>query len=131
MSIYSGRISTNSGNMLVKVIFMKHVLVDVGDRIKMLRTRFGLNQSQLAKELGVSRSIISAYEKDIRTPSIEVFLKMCDIFNVPIEYFLRSEPERFRHISLDLAQLTAEQIQIIFQLIDEFKKSNIKKNNED
>ena len=57
-------------------------------RLKALREREGLNQGQLAKELGISRGSISFYENGDRIPDIETFDMICDFFNVSYDYLL-------------------------------------------
>lgn len=55
-----------------------------GQALKLLRRYQGLNQSALAKKLGVSRSYISELESGNRTPSLDLLSRYADIFNVPI-----------------------------------------------
>lgn len=57
-------------------------------RLKELREEKGLNQGQLAKELGISRGSISYYENEERTPDIEIFDRIARYFNVSVEYML-------------------------------------------
>ena len=51
------------------------------NRLKELRARDGLNQTELAKLAGVSRQTISLLERDEYTPSIVIALKIAQIFN--------------------------------------------------
>ena len=55
-----------------------------GQALKLLRRYQGLNQSNLAKKLGVSRSYISELESGNRTPSIDLLGRYADVFNVPV-----------------------------------------------
>lgn len=55
-----------------------------GQALKLLRRYQGLNQSALAKRLGVSRSYISELESGNRTPSLDLLGRYADIFNIPI-----------------------------------------------
>ncbi len=54
----------------------------IGERIKENRLILGLTQEQLAKKLGVSTGIITAYERGLKTPSDELKSKICDLFNI-------------------------------------------------
>lgn len=54
-----------------------------GEALKLLRRYQGLNQSTLAKELGVSRSYISELESGNRTPSLDLLNRYADVFNIP------------------------------------------------
>lgn len=52
-----------------------------GENLKYLRNKYNMNQETLAKKVGVSQNTISSWENGIREPdSIEIFLKICDIF---------------------------------------------------
>ena len=50
------------------------------NRLKELRARDGLNQTELAKLAGVSRQTISLLERDEYTPSIIIALRISQIF---------------------------------------------------
>ena len=50
--------------------------MEFGDKLKKLRTARGLNQTALAERLGVRKSIISAYESQMRMPSLEMLVKI-------------------------------------------------------
>ena len=54
----------------------------IGERIKENRLILGLTQEQLAKKLGVSTGIITAYERGLKTPSDELKSKICDLLNI-------------------------------------------------
>lgn len=58
-------------------------------RIKNLRTELGLTQEELAFKLGLKgKSSIANYESDKITPSDEVKLKMCKIFDCSMDYLM-------------------------------------------
>ena len=59
------------------------------DRLKELRARDGLNQTELAKKAGVSRQTISLLERDEYTPSVVIALKIAQIFNENVENVFR------------------------------------------
>lgn len=60
------------------------------NRIKKLRKKAGLNQSQLAQQTGISEQSISKYERGKRNPKIETIEALADFFKVPVSY-LRGE----------------------------------------
>lgn len=60
----------------------------LGEKIKMLRQKKGLTQAQLADLLFLKQNAISAYEKDVNQPSLEMIKKMATIFNVSADYLL-------------------------------------------
>ena len=55
------------------------------NRLKELRARDGLNQTQLAKLAKVSRQTISLLERNEYTPSVIIALRIARIFNEPVE----------------------------------------------
>lgn len=59
------------------------------NRLKELRARDGLNQTELAKLAGVSRQTISLLEREEYTPSIVIALKIAQIFNESVENVFR------------------------------------------
>ena len=63
------------------------------NRLKELRARDGLNQTDLAKLSGVSRQTVSLLERDEYTPSIIIALKISQIFNETVESVFRLEED--------------------------------------
>ena len=55
------------------------------NRLKELRARDGLNQSELAKLAGVSRQSISLLERGEYTPSVIIAITIAQIFKEPVE----------------------------------------------
>ncbi len=63
-------------------------------RLKELRAREGLNQTQLAKLAKVSRQTISLIEREEYIPSLLIAARLAKIFNEPIEnIFIFEEDE--------------------------------------
>jgi len=58
--------------------------LNLGLRIKQLRTKRGLSQSELAKLVGVTPSTISQVEANIIYPSLPALLKMAEVLSVSI-----------------------------------------------
>jgi transcriptional regulator with XRE-family HTH domain len=55
-------------------------LNDIGDRLKTLREKSGLNQAQLAAFLDVDQSFVSKCEKGERHLSVDALEKACCLF---------------------------------------------------
>lgn len=94
--------------------------------LKNLRIEKGLNQTELAEKLFINKSMISAYEKGTRMPSLDVLMQLTFIFNVSIDYLLgvqRDEVED-KQKSIGISGLNDNQIKIIENLIDEFRNCN-------
>ena len=58
----------------------------IKDVIRLLRTKKGYTQSEMADLLGVSSGAISMYERGERTPDTDTLLKISTIFNVSMDY---------------------------------------------
>ena len=66
-----------------------------GEKVRNERNRLGLSQDELAKQIGVSRRVISSYENDSSRPRrTERYQKLADSLDVNINYLL-SEDEAF------------------------------------
>ncbi len=55
------------------------------NRLRVLRAERNMSQSDLAREIGVSRKTISTIEVGRFTPSTVIALKMARFFDVPVE----------------------------------------------
>lgn len=58
------------------------------NRIKELREENSWTQMELAKKMDCAMSSIAMYEKGQRKPSMEVLIKLSEIFNCTIDYLL-------------------------------------------
>ncbi|EPY2709751.1 helix-turn-helix transcriptional regulator [Vibrio cholerae] len=52
-----------------------------GGRLKSVRTQLGLNQSQMAGQIGVSKDTLSRYERGELTPSIDVLKRIIESYS--------------------------------------------------
>ena len=92
----------------------------VAERIKMLRENFNLSQQELAKKLAVIRASVSAWEMGISTPSTVCLVELSKMFHVSVDYLLGLEA----HTTLDLTGLSTEQIRILSDLAEHFRKES-------
>ncbi|RHP39675.1 XRE family transcriptional regulator [Ruminococcus sp. AF33-11BH] len=97
--------------------------MDFGNKLKELRTQNGLTQQQLATQLGVTKSVVSFYERQERTPSPEVLRKMAAIFRVSTDFLLDID----RTKRLDVSDLDDDDIQLVSLLIDTLRRKNNRK----
>jgi len=92
--------------------------VDFGTRLKELRTNARLTQQQLAMQLGVSKSVVSFYERQERTPSPEVLKKLAAVFHVSTDYLLDlDKTER-----LDVSGLDSDDIKLLSLMIERLRQ---------
>lgn len=96
-------------------------MILLGKRIKELRNKYRLTQTELANQVGVTKSTIAAYENDSRLPSYDVLIKMADVFKITIDSLLLNRSETI----LDAHDLNVEQIEILNIMIAYFRKNNM------
>ena len=65
----------------------KNVTV-IEERIFNIRERIGYTQEELAKKLGVSRSLVNNWENGYANISLKQLIKLAYIYQVPIDYLL-------------------------------------------
>ena len=58
------------------------------NRIKFLRNELNMTQQDLADKLNSSKSIIGLYESETRKPSMEILVRLSEIFGCSIDYIL-------------------------------------------
>jgi transcriptional regulator with XRE-family HTH domain len=61
-------------------------MLDIGINITVLRKQKGWSQTELAKKIDCSRATLINYEGNKNTPSIEVAVKLAEVFNVSLDY---------------------------------------------
>lgn len=75
---------------------MKYNIENIGRIILSERKRLDMTQEELGVELGISGKQISNYEKGKLLPPTDLLLKMADIFNCELGYFLGEESYKDR-----------------------------------
>ncbi len=94
------------------------IMTDFASRLKKLRKQMGLNQTQLAKRIGVSKSLVSYYENQDRSPSPEILIKLSKIFHVSTDYLLGLESEQV----LNVSNLSEDDIEFVKLTIEKLSK---------
>ncbi|MBQ8953894.1 MAG: helix-turn-helix transcriptional regulator [Clostridia bacterium] len=94
-------------------------MVYFGDRLRALRQAKKMTQEQLALQLGVTKSMVSAYENSFRYPSFEVLIKIASVFSTTTDYLLG-----VRHGELlDVSGLSDEDKQMLVALVNRLKSN--------
>ncbi|WP_019392738.1 helix-turn-helix domain-containing protein [Priestia filamentosa] len=86
-------------------------------RLKKERINKGWSQEELAKKLFVSRQSISKWENGQNYPSIEIIIKISDLFNVTIDELLRSDEELTEKVIKDSKQLAHPKLKFMFDVL--------------
>ena len=93
-------------------------MVDFSQRIRQLRRDKHMTQVQVAQRIGVTASMVSSYETDIRLPSYEVLLRIADMFGVSVDYLLGRQEKRL----LDISELSEEEAAVVCDMVNVLKK---------
>ena len=93
-------------------------MFDLSEKLKALRKRDNLTQEELAFELGVTKSVISAYERGKRMPSYDILIHLASMYDVSIDYLLGFEHKNL----LDLSGLTPNEIEAVKNLVDTMRE---------
>lgn len=95
-------------------------LPKMGQKIKQLRSERNISQIDLAKQLGVSKSVISSYENEIHYPPYDVLIRMARLFSVSTDYLLGAVGNR----TINVDGLTDKQIEAVAMIVEELKTTN-------
>lgn len=77
----------------------------MNERIKSIRLKLGLTQSEFGEKIGISQNYVWMIEKGDRVPSDRTVADICRVFNVDPCWLETGEGEMFRAESAD-AELT-------------------------
>jgi len=64
---------------------------DRGIRLKQLREKQHLSQKEVADRLGLTRATISAYERNTKTPSVDILVRIALLYRSSADYILGLE----------------------------------------
>lgn len=79
-----------------------------------------MTQADLAKQLGITRSSVNAWEMGISVPSTQYIVELAGIFKVSTDYLLGVDTSA----SVSVAGLTEKDVQIVHGLISHLKEKN-------
>ena len=89
----------------------------LNEKIRELRIARGYNQVDFAKKLGVTKQCVSNWENDNVVPSIEMLVKIADVFCVTTDYILGRSDRAY----IDVTGLTTEQVAHISLVVKDLK----------
>jgi len=96
------------------------ILVDFGRKLKALRKQAGLTQQQLAAQLGVTKSVVSFYELQARSPSPDVLVRLAQIFHVSTDYLLGLDNRQ----TIDVSGLLEKDISALRCLVESLRRKD-------
>lgn len=74
-------------------------MISTKERIKQIRKKEGLTQTQFGERIGVKGNTITNYETGLRTPTDAVLKSICREFNVNEDWLRTGEGEMFKPLS--------------------------------
>jgi transcriptional regulator with XRE-family HTH domain len=93
------------------------MVIQADTRIKQLRQKHGITQTELARIMSVTRSSVNAWEMGISVPTAAKLVELSIYFHVSTDYILGLESAE----TINLDSLSEEQKSLIYSLISYFK----------
>lgn len=59
-----------------------------GDRLKMLRSKSGLTQTEVAKRIGINNKTLSGYENNVSTPDTDTLQLLAKFYNTSTDFLI-------------------------------------------
>ncbi len=97
-------------------------MFDFGLRLQQLRMNRNMSQRELGEKLNRSKSVVCAYENNLRMPTIEVLTNIAVIFNVSLDYLVGIDKNEM----VSVEGLSDRQKEIVHGIIHEFKAPDVK-----
>ena len=97
----------------------------MGDRVQDTRKNRGLTQEQLAEKIDITVEYMSQIERGLKTPSMQVFIKLVEVLDVSADYLLRDTVSTRnlygdKQLGSKLERLTPKQRVALEALIDTY-----------
>lgn len=103
----------------IVIFYDRRALIILSERIRELRVKQGYTQVSLAQKLSVTKQAVSNWENGNIQPSIDMLVRLADLFSVTTDYLLgreytlradlsRLRPEVAGHILLLIQDLAGE-----------------------
>lgn len=80
----------------------------LNENIKLLRSKKGLTQEELAVRMNVVRQTVSKWEKGLSVPDSEMLIRLADIFEVPVGSLLGETIAEDAENESELARIAAK-----------------------
>ena len=97
---------------------MAKELFSLAGKIKLLRERKALTQSDLARQMGLTRSSVNAWEMGLSVPSTQYIVELAKTFGVSTDYLLGMEADA----AISIAGLTENEVALVAELIERLRE---------
>ena len=96
---------------------MSKELFSLADKIKLLRENYGLTQAGIARQLGISRSGVNAWEMGLSVPSTQYIVELAKTFGVSTDFLLGINNTS----TISVEGLSEKQVSSLLKIIECFK----------
>ena len=83
-------------------------MLKIGENLYRLRQERKLSLRKVARQVGISHSVITLYERNERYPTVDVAVRICEFFEVPFEYLILGKKAGNKYKDLKLAELMSQ-----------------------
>lgn len=101
---------------------MAKELFPLAGKIKQLREKSEMTQAELARELGLTRSSINAWEMGLSVPSTPFIVELAKLFGVSTDYLLGLDTTA----TLKIDGLSEREVSLLMELIACFREQSQK-----
>lgn len=105
--------------------------MNIGNKIKKLRSALKMTSSELANRSGVAQSFISKLERGNAAPTVDTMQRICTAFNITLTDFFSDHttelPKEFIQLVELASQLSTSELKILNELLQAYirqKKEN-------
>lgn len=93
------------------------IVFDFGIRLRELRRRKKMTQAQVAKRLNLSKTAVSGYENNTKTPSVDVLIQLSILYGVTTDYLLGLDNREMLYVG----ELGGRQRELLEMLVSEMR----------
>ena len=98
------------------------MIVQTADRIRELREKNDMTQSELAKRLSITRSSVNAWEMSLSIPSSKILPELCKVLHTTSDYLLGMDDTEL----LSFKYYSDDEREILYRLMRYFDESKEK-----
>lgn len=104
--------------------------MNIGERITALRKEKNISQSEIAKQMGVSRQAVSKWEQGTSSPDTERLIQLAKLLGTEVEYLatgIKPEPASVVLNVVETVERVEEKV-VVKEVIRHVRRKPVKKN---